>query len=84
MGRKRKSTIIFRLLELQGFNARISIVGFFFRKEEEDEDPLLAGGKSSFILDLICVHGGGWYGRDLLNCMICMCRVVVTTVIVAA
>ena len=33
---------------------------------------------------LICVHGGGLYGRDLRNCTTCTCRFVVTVVITNA
>ena len=52
----------------------------FFRKE----DFLLVGGESPFILHLICMHRGGWFGRDLRNRMICTCRFVVTVVIIGA
>jgi len=53
------------------------VLGFFFRKEHAP----LAGGEGSFILDLIRVHEGGWYGLDLRNHV---WRFVVTAVIVGA
>jgi len=43
---------------------------------------LLIGGESLLISGQTSVHGGGWYGCDPRNRMICMCKFVVTVVIV--
>ena len=51
-----ESTIICRLQELQGSNARVSVLGFF---EIGEKILLLAGGESPFIFDLIYVHWDG-------------------------
>jgi len=32
-----------------------------FSEKGKGEHHLLARGEGLFILDLICVHGGGWY-----------------------
>ena len=55
-------TIIYWLQDLQRFSARVLVLGSFLSRKKEV--PLLARGEGPFILDLICIHAGGQYGRD--------------------
>ena len=64
-GKRRRIHCIFRLQELQRLHARVLVLGLFFRKEHAP----LAGGKCSFILNLIRMHEGRRYKRDLRNCI---------------